>query len=166
MGPEPTWHWLRIMKDLIFGQIQQRQMAASRSSWIRSISNFTHWYIRSLSTSFLFIMYINYDHGSHKLWKLWISAKFSIFLRSSRPLQSVRRQHLAPQAGSSDNVPQVHTYSGCKISGYHKAYIFIQQNAIRCLFDICLRFDRGGFYWKTIQLKFPSHWIRWLNEML
>ena len=41
------------------------------------ISNFAHWCIQWLSTSFLFIVYINYDHGSHKLWKFWFSAKFS-----------------------------------------------------------------------------------------
>ena len=65
------WSWVtQIMKVLIFGQIQQRKMAASRPSWILSISNFAHWYIQWLFTSFLFIMYINYDHGSHKLWVL------------------------------------------------------------------------------------------------
>ena len=30
-----------------------------------------------MSTSFLFIMYINCDHGSHKLWKIWFSTKFN-----------------------------------------------------------------------------------------
>jgi len=54
-----------------------KKMAASRPSWIRSVPNFAHWYIQWLSTSFLFSMYINYDHGSHKLWKLWFSTKFS-----------------------------------------------------------------------------------------
>ena len=54
-----------------------KKMAASRPSYIWSISNYAHWYIQRLSTSFLFIMYINYDHGSHKLWKFWFSAKFS-----------------------------------------------------------------------------------------
>ena len=61
----------------MFSQIQQRKMAASRPSGTRSISNFAHWYSRWLSTSFHFIMYINYDHGSHKLWMFWFSTKFS-----------------------------------------------------------------------------------------
>ena len=69
------------MKVLIFGQIQQK----SRPSWIRSVSNFAHWYIQWLSSSFLFIMYINYHQGSHKLWKFWFSAKFNKKMAASRP---------------------------------------------------------------------------------
>ena len=64
------------MKVLIFGQIQKRKMATIRPSWIWSMSNCAHRYIQWLSTSFLFIIYINYDHGSQKLWKFWFSAKF------------------------------------------------------------------------------------------
>ncbi len=54
-----------------------KKMAAIRPSWIRSISSLAHWYIQWLSTSFLFSVYINYGHGSHKLWKFWFSAIFS-----------------------------------------------------------------------------------------
>jgi len=61
------------------------KMAASQLSCIRSVSNCAHWYIQWLSTSFLFIMYINYDHGSHKLWKIWFSAKFNKQNCASRP---------------------------------------------------------------------------------
>ena len=58
------WSWVaQIMKVMIFGQIQKRKMAAIRPSWIWTISNFAHWHIQWLSTSFLFITYINYDHG-------------------------------------------------------------------------------------------------------
>ncbi len=55
----------------------ENKMATSQPSWIRSILNFAHLYIQWLSTSFLFIMYINYDHGSHTLWNVWFWAKFS-----------------------------------------------------------------------------------------
>jgi len=60
-----------------FGRNSANKMAASRPFWIRSISNFAHLYMQWLSTSFLFIMYINYDHGSQKLWNFWFWAKFS-----------------------------------------------------------------------------------------
>ena len=61
------WSWVtKIMKVLIFGQIQQRKMAASWPSWIWSISNLAHRYIQLLSKSFLFIMYINYERFDYR----------------------------------------------------------------------------------------------------
>ena len=61
------------------------KMAAGRPSWIRSVPSFAHGYIQSLSTSFLFIMYINYEHGSHKIWKFWFWVKFSQKMAASQP---------------------------------------------------------------------------------
>ena len=61
-----------------FGRNSANKMAASRTSWIRSVSNCAHLRIHPMIVYKYPVHYdINYDHGSQKLWKCWFLAKFS-----------------------------------------------------------------------------------------